>query len=88
MFTGAAWAAITAALKPLAEAFLSTFSDWVNDWLRDQRAAQAQQDVGRVTAERDQAIAANKVKDAELDAAVNAPREVDDAIKRLEEGSA
>lgn len=46
------------------------------------------QDLGRVTAERDQQAATAQATQRELDAAVKAPKTTDDAIKRLEEGSA
>lgn len=86
--SGTAMAALAALLKPIAEAFFSAFGEAVSDWLTARRAEQAQRELGRVTAERDQAVAANKVKDAELEAAAGAPKDVDEAIARLEEGSA
>jgi len=49
---------------------------------------QALKDLGRVTAERDQEAAAREATERELEAARNAPQTVDDALKRLEEGSA
>lgn len=45
-------------------------------------------DLGRVTAERDAAIAANKAKDAELQAQADAPKDIDGALKRLDGGTA
>lgn len=75
-------------LKTLLDSFLAAFGSAVTDWLGDLRAEQAQRDVGRLTSERDQAKAATSATQAELEAAVHAPQTVDDAIKRLEEGSA
>jgi hypothetical protein len=58
------------------------------DWLEKVRAEKALQDLGRVTAERDYEAAGREATERELEAARNAPQTVDDAIARLEEGSA
>lgn len=86
--TGVAGAALLKTLAPLLEMLFNAFGKSFNDYLSQKRSEQARQDLGRVTAERDQAIQGQVVTQAELDAAVNAPRTVDDAIRRLEEGSA
>lgn len=67
-------------LGALAQVVVSAFQSW--------QQSQQQSELGRVTAERDDARAANEAKDAELEALRNAPVNVDDAAKRLEEGSA
>ena len=84
MFEGLAGAAL---LKVL-EALFNAAGASLNAWLSNKRAEQAQQDLGRVTAERDQQAAAREATERELEAAQGAPQSVDDAIKRLEEGSA
>lgn len=48
----------------------------------------AHRDLGKVTAERDQESATRQAKERELEASINAPKTADDAISRLEEGSA
>lgn len=73
------------ALGGFAVSFLVSF---LQGWLSDRRAASAQQTIGKVTAELNQAIAANKVKDAELQALANAPKDIDAALGRLEKGDA
>lgn len=54
----------------------------------DRKARQAIEDLGRVKAERDQSEAARQATQRELEASHNAPRSSDDAIARLEDGSA
>lgn len=58
--------------------------DGWNSW----QANRAQQDLGRVTAERDQQAAARAATERELAAEQAAPKTAEDAIARLEEGSA
>ena len=77
-----------ALLEPLLEAAFSAIGKSFTDWLATRRAEQAQRDVGRLTSERDQAKLSQAATQAELEAAVNAPRSADDAAARLEEGSA
>ncbi|UFS77235.1 hypothetical protein LPB73_07615 [Tardiphaga sp. 37S4] len=84
MFSGLAGAAL---LKVL-EALFNAFGTSLNTWLEKQRNEQALKDLGRVTAERDQQTEAREATERELEAAQNAPQTVDDAIARLEEGSA
>lgn len=86
--TGVAGAALLKVLGPLLEVLLSAFGKSMNDYLADKRAEQAQRDLGRVTAERDQEAAGREAAERELEAARNSPQTVDDAIARLEEGSA
>lgn len=81
--TLAAWLA-----KEGAALLLGALSKLALDAWNSYRADQALKDLGRVTAERDEAQAASAAKARELDAAINAPQSVDDAIRRLEEGSA
>lgn len=64
----------------VAQVITSTYQTWQSN--------KTASDLGKVTAERDQAQAANATKDAELNALANAPKDVDDALKRLDEGSA
>ena len=52
------------------------------------QANKALKDLGRVTAERDRETATRQATERELEASINAPQSADDAIKRLEEGSA
>lgn len=81
-------AALLTVLTPILEAFFNAFGRSFNDWLEDKRAEQTNRDLGRVTAERDQETATRQATERELEASVNAPKTVDDAIARLEEGSA
>jgi hypothetical protein len=72
----------------ILENLLNSVGKSYNDWAEKVRAEQARQDLGRVTAERDQEAAGREATERELEAARNAPQTVDDAIARLEEGSA
>lgn len=56
--------------------------------IRDWRQAQAASDLGRLSAERDQALAAGAAREAELQAALNAPTDIEAAVARLDGGSA
>lgn len=89
MFTGASiLAALSKLLAPIAESFFSAFGEAVNDWLRDRRAAQAQHDIGRLEAQAEQSADVIASTRAQLDAAIAAPKSIDDAIARLEDGTA
>jgi hypothetical protein len=81
-------AVLLAMVLPIVEMVLSTFGSSVNDWLSAKRAEQVNRDLGRVSAERDQEVLAREAAMRELEASQNAPRNVEDAIARLEEGSA
>jgi hypothetical protein len=75
-------------LSPLLGVVLNALGGQFNDFLSRKRAEQGQQDLGRVTAERDQAKATGGATQRELEASLNAPQSTDDAISRLEDGSA
>jgi hypothetical protein len=77
-----------AALLTVLEALFNAFGRSLNDWLDRKRAAETSQDLGRVTAERDQETATRATTERELGAAIDAPQTTDEAIRRLEEGSA
>lgn len=74
--------------KFFADVFLGAFGDFLQGLLTSLRSEKAQRDVGRLTAERDQAKDVITTQQAELDAAINAPKTTDDAIARLEGGTA
>jgi hypothetical protein len=78
-------ASLTSALGSFAVSFLVSF---LQGWLSDMRAASTLRESGKLAAERDQAIAGNKAKGAELDALANAPKTMDDALERLDRGDA
>ncbi len=88
MFSGATLAAVLSALQPLLEAFFSAFGRSVNDFLSRRRAEQTAKDLGAAEATNAQQGATIEAQQAELEARANAPASIDDAIKRLEEGSA
>jgi hypothetical protein len=82
---------------PAILAWLSSFAggvvvklvvDGLTAWMAQRQADTNAKEVGRVTAERDQEAAAREATERELAAAQAAPQSVDDAIARLEEGSA
>lgn len=58
----------------------------IKDLVADSRNRQALEDKARAEAERDQTQATNVALEASLDAAVNAPKNIPDAIKSLREG--
>jgi ribosomal protein L11 len=63
-----------------AQVILSALTAW--------QANKNTSELGRITAERDQAIAAAKAKDAELQAQSNAPKDIAGALARLDKGDA
>lgn len=67
---------------------LGALAKLIVDGWNSYQANKALRDLGRVTAERDQESAARQATERELEASQNAPQSADDAIKRLEEGSA
>ena len=75
---------IEAALK----AFFAAFGSSLNDFLGRKRAEQNSRDLGRAEAQVEHGKAAIEAQQRELEAQANAPRTVDDAIARLEDGSA
>jgi septal ring factor EnvC (AmiA/AmiB activator) len=89
MFTaGGTLASLLAVFAPVLKVFLEAFGTTFNASQAAKRAEQTQRDLGRVTAERDQEAAAREATQRELEALQAAPQTVDDAISRLEEGSA
>lgn len=58
----------------------------IKDMVQDSRNRAALEDKARAEAERDQARGTIAAQQAELDAAVTAPKTVDEAIKSLREG--
>ena len=58
------------------------------EWLAKRQDTQAQRDIGRLTAERDQANAGRQAAEDMARAAVNAPQNVNDALARLDRGDA
>jgi arginine exporter protein ArgO len=89
MFTaGTAAAAWLTVLQPVLEALFNALGTSFTGWLASKRAEQTLQDLGAAQARNEQSQATIAAQDAELQAEVDAPQSVDDAIKRLEEGSA
>lgn len=79
---------MSALSKFLADIFLGAFGEFLQGLLSSLRAESAQREVGKLTAERDQGKATIAAQQAELQAQADAPRSTEDAIKRLEAGSA
>ena len=75
-------------LTAILEALFNAFGKSLNDFFDRQRAARNAEALGRAGAQLDQAGATIAAQQAELEAQANAPRTVDEALKRLEEGSA
>ena len=75
---------IEAALK----AFFSAFGTSLNDFLGRKRAEQTSHDLGRAKAEVERGKDTIEAQQRELEAQADAPQTADEAIKRLEEGSA
>lgn len=67
---------------------LGALSKLALDAWNSYQSRKALEDLGRIATERDQQAAVTQAAQRELEAALNAPRTTDDAIKRLEEGSA
>lgn len=88
MFTAGALGSWLAIFQPVLQAFFNAFGRTVNDWLSARQADQNAKDVGAAQAQVGQANATIAAQQAELQAQENAPASVDDAVKRLEEGSA
>ncbi len=76
----------------LASPIVGFFAKMLIDWLSSRRAQDTAdanaKNLGRVTAERDQEVAGREALEREIEALQNAPQTVDDAIARLEDGSA
>lgn len=69
-------------------AVLKFASDALGNYLSQRHADANAKEVGRVTAERSASEASRQATERELEAAQNAPQSTDEAIKRLEDGSA
>jgi hypothetical protein len=83
--TISAWLAI---FQPFLNAFFDAFGKSLTDYLGQQQADQNAKDLGAARAQVDQSNATIAAQQAELQAQADAPATVDDAVKRLEEGSA
>ncbi len=83
MATVAAWLATQG-----ASLLLGFLANVIKDWWTTYSANQAQLNLGRVTSERDQAVAGNEARDRMLNATVAAPRDVDEAAALLDKGGA
>lgn len=88
MLTAASIGSWLTFLQPLLEAFFNAFGRSVNDFLAQQQANQNAKDLGASQAKIEQQNATIDAQQAEIETQANAPRSVDDAVKRLEEGSA
>lgn len=75
-------------IAAILQAFFSAFGNSLNDFLDRRRADRNAQDLGRAQAEVEQGSATIDAQAAELQAQANAPRSVDEALKRFDEGSA
>lgn len=86
-----AWLAksgLLAVVAPMLEVFLKSLGSTFNESQRAKRAEQTSRNLGRAEAQVDQGKDTIAAQQSELEAQANAPRTVDDAIARLEEGSA
>lgn len=89
MFTsGGALATILAILAPLLKPILEAFGASLNAAAAQKRAEQNAKDLGAAGAKIEVQNNTIEAQQAELDAQANAPATVDNAITRLEEGSA
>lgn len=79
---------LLAVIAPILEVFLKSIGATINDSQAAKRAEQNAEDLGRITAERDQEQRGREAAERELEALKNAPQTTDDAIARLDEGSA
>lgn len=67
---------------------LGFLGKWLLEAYNGHKQRQALEDLGRAEAQRDQAETARQATQRELEASHNAPRSSDEAIARLEDGSA
>jgi len=86
--TSSSVAAILTLLKPVLEALFSAFDRSLNDRTSANQANQNAKDLGSAEAKIEQQNATIEAQQAELQAQADSPKSVDEAIKRLEEGSA
>ncbi len=86
-----AWLAkhgLLAVVAPILEVFLKSLGATFNANQAAKRAERTSQDLGAARAHVEQGNATIAAQQAELQAQADAPRSADDAIRRLEEGSA
>lgn len=86
--TSSGVAALLTLLKPVLEALFSAFGRSINDRISASQADRNARDLGAAGAKIEQQNATIDAQQAELQAQADAPRSADEAIKRLEEGSA
>jgi septal ring factor EnvC (AmiA/AmiB activator) len=86
--TSSSVAALLTLLKPVLEALFSAFGRSVTDWISASQANQNAKDLGSAEAKIEQQTATIDAQQAELQAQADSPKSVDEAINRLEEGSA
>jgi hypothetical protein len=75
-------------MKEGAALLLGALGKWLLDAFNGHKQRQALEDLGRAEAQRDQERERAAATQRELEAQKNAPRTADDAIARLEDGSA
>lgn len=80
--------AILSIFQPVIKAFFDSFGRSLNDFFDRQKAEQNARELGSAEAKIEQQNATIDAQQAELQAQADAPKSVDDAIKRFEEGSA
>lgn len=71
-----------------AAMLLGALAKFLTDLWNDRKAREALQSLGRAEAERDQERRGREAVQRQLEAQQNAPRNADDAISRLEDGTA
>jgi hypothetical protein len=88
MFSGVAGAALLKVFAPIFEALFNSVGRSFNDWMASKRAEKNAHDLGAAEANLGTARATIDAQQAELQAQADAPTTVDEALKRLEDGSA
>ncbi|MCH2222854.1 MAG: hypothetical protein MK097_21410 [Dechloromonas sp.] len=86
--TSSGVAALLTLLKPVLEALFSAFGRSINDRISASQANRNARDLGAAEAKVEQQNATIVAQQAELQAQADAPKSAEEAIKRLEEGSA
>lgn len=86
--SGSALATILAILAPLLKPMLEAFGATLNARARDQRAEQNSKDLGAAEVKIETQRETIDAQRRELEAQADAPQTIDDAISRLDEGSA
>jgi hypothetical protein len=85
---GGALATILTLLQPLIEPLLNALGRTLTDYIAGARADKNAQELGRAEAQNKQSQATITAQQAELQAQADAPQDAEDAIKRLEDGTA